>query len=196
MTSNSQCDDPNVVELKLVASIASGDRGALATLYDQYSSLLMGLGMKILNDRAEVEDLLHDVFVEVWQKAGSYDPARGSVRTWLCLRMRSRGLDRSKLSRRTRSESLTDSESAQRKLEETSASQPAPTVMRRERLLVALQALPDAQRKVIAMAYFSGLSCSEIADSLKVPIGTVKSRLAGARRGLERAVQGAAGAEA
>ena len=86
-----------------MASVAAGDTQALATLYDSYAPLLLGLGMKILQDRAEVEDLLHDVFVEVWQKAGSYEPARGTVRTWLCLRMRSRALDRTKLSRRTRS---------------------------------------------------------------------------------------------
>ncbi len=176
--------DENREELELVASMAAGDADALATLYDRYAPLLLGLGMKILRDKAEVEDLLHDVFVEVWQKAGSYEPSRGTVRTWLCLRMRSRALDRTKLSRRTRAESLDA-----RPIE---AGQPDSSggveVLQRERLAQALAGLTEPQRTVISMAYFQGLSCSEIAESLKVPIGTVKSRLAGAKRGLEKAM--------
>jgi RNA polymerase sigma-70 factor (ECF subfamily) len=177
--------DENAEELALVASVAAGDTSALATLYDRYAPLLLGLGMKILQDKAEVEDLLHDVFVEVWQKAGSYEPARGTVRTWLCLRMRSRALDRTKLSRRTRSESL--------EARATETPQPEPgnngvEVMQRERLAEALAGLSETQQTVISMAYFQGLSCSEISEVLKVPIGTVKSRLAGAKRGLEKAM--------
>ncbi len=177
--------DENLQELDLVAAVAAGETDALATLYDRYAPLLMGLAMKILQDKAEVEDLLHDVFVEVWQKAGSYDPARGTVRTWLCLRMRSRALDRSKLSRRSRAESLD--------ARPDEGSQEVPTnngveVLERERLAQALAGLTDSQRTVISMAYFQGLSCSEIATALEVPIGTVKSRLAGAKRGLEKAM--------
>ena len=185
MTGGLEQSNDNAQELELVASVAAGDTQALATLYDRYAPLLLGLGMKILRDRAEVEDLLHDVFVEVWQKAGSYEPARGTVRTWLCLRMRSRALDRTKLSRRTRSESL----------EARSIETPQPEVrgegvpvMQRERLAQALAQLTEPQQVVISMAYFQGLSCSEIAASLKVPIGTVKSRLAGAKRGLEKSM--------
>lgn len=175
----------NAEELELVASVAAGDTQALATLYDRYASLLLGLGMKILQDKAEVEDLLHDVFVEVWQKAGSYEPARGTVRTWLCLRMRSRALDRTKLSRRTRSESL---EARPVETGQVDISSEGVEVLQRERLAQALEGLSDPQRTVISMAYFQGLSCSEIANELQVPVGTVKSRLAGARRGLEKAM--------
>lgn len=177
--------DENAKELELVASVAAGDTQALATLYDQYAPLLLGLGMKILQDRAEVEDLLHDVFVEVWQKAGSYEPARGTVRTWLCLRMRSRALDRTKLSRRTRSESL---EARPVETPQPGEANEGVQVMQRERLAQALADLTEPQQVVISMAYFQGLSCSEIAESLKVPIGTVKSRLAGAKRGLEKSM--------
>lgn len=185
MPGGTEQSSENAEELELVASVAAGDTNALATLYDRYAPLLLGLGMKILQDKAEVEDLLHDVFVEVWQKAGSYEPSRGTVRTWLCLRMRSRALDRTKLSRRTRSESL----------EARPVETPQPVtkgegveVLQRERLAEALAGLSEPQRTVISMAYFKGLSCSEIASELKVPIGTVKSRLAGARRGLEKAM--------
>jgi len=175
-------------ELQLVASIAAGVTEALATLYDRYSTLLMGLGMKILRDTQEVEDVLHDVFVEVWEKAGTYDPDRGSVRTWLCLRMRSRSLDRCKLARRKRVDSLDTSETAASAYLSIPTGQSDSEVLGRDKLHEALHDLPDSQQMVISLAYFKGLSCSEIASDLGVPIGTVKSRLAGARKGLQRAM--------
>lgn len=178
-------------ELHLVASIAAGGTDALAALYDRYAGSLMSLGMRILKDRAEVEDLLHDVFVEVWEKAGTYDPARGSVRTWLCLRMRSRALDRCKLSRRRLSDALDESESAQGATGADLFNETAIEVLGRDRLHAALHQLPDPQKTVIVLAYFQGLSCSEIARDLDLPIGTVKSRLAGARKGLQQSMASA-----
>ena len=178
----------NEEELELVASMAAGATEALAALYDRYASLLMSLGMRILKDREEVEDLLHDVFVEVWEKAGSYDPARGSVRTWLCLRMRSRALDRCKLSRRRLTGALDESESGNGAIGPELVHEPSIEVLGRDRLRAALKQLPDTQHTVIVLAYFEGLSCSEIASTLDLPIGTVKSRLAGARKGLQQSM--------
>jgi RNA polymerase sigma-70 factor (ECF subfamily) len=175
-------------ELELVAAVSAGSTDALATLYDRYSKTLMSLGMRVLKDVAEVEDLLHDVFVEVWEKAGSYDPARGSVRTWLCLRMRSRALDRCKLARRRRVDQLDDPDSPVNGQGSAILAESAPEVLGRDKLHEAINDLPDPQQMVISLAYFQGLSCSEIAASLEVPIGTVKSRLAGAKRGLQRAM--------
>ena len=175
-------------ELELVAAVSAGSTDALATLYDRYSKTLMSLGMRVLKDVAEVEDLLHDVFVEVWEKAGSYDPARGSVRTWLCLRMRSRALDRCKLARRRRVDQLDDPDSLVKGQGSAILAESAPEVLGRDKLHEAINDLPDPQQMVISLAYFQGLSCSEIAANLEVPIGTVKSRLAGAKRGLQRAM--------
>lgn len=175
-------------ELELVAAVSAGSTDALATLYDRYSKTLMSLGMRVLKDVAEVEDLLHDVFVEVWEKAGSYDPARGSVRTWLCLRMRSRALDRCKLARRRRVDQLDDPDSLVKGQGSAILAESAPEVLGRDKLHEAINDLPDPQQMVISLAYFQGLSCSEIAANLDVPIGTVKSRLAGAKRGLQRAM--------
>jgi RNA polymerase sigma-70 factor (ECF subfamily) len=175
-------------ELALVAAVSAGSTDALATLYDRYSKTLMSLGMRVLKDLAEVEDLLHDVFVEVWEKAGSYDPARGSVRTWLCLRMRSRALDRCKLARRRRVDQLDDPDSLAKGQRDAVVAGSAPEVLGRDKLHEAINDLPDTQQMVISLAYFQGLSCSEIAANLDVPIGTVKSRLAGAKRGLQRAM--------
>ena len=89
-------------EASLVRAIASGDRAALARLYDLYSSLLFALGIRILRDRREAEDLLHDVFLEIWRSAADYDPDRGKVRTWLLIRMRCRAQDRLRSARVSR----------------------------------------------------------------------------------------------
>src|ERR1700760_2526308 len=83
-------------DTSLVNGAAAGDRDCLAGLYDRYAPALLAIGRRILGDRREAEDLLHDVFIEVWRQAGDYDESRGSVRAWLLMRMRSRALDRRK----------------------------------------------------------------------------------------------------
>src|ERR1041385_7882142 len=86
----------------LVAAMAAGDRAALATLYDRHAPLLLGLALRILRERRDAEDLLHDVFLEAWRTAKDFDPNRGRVRTWLAIRMRSRALDLQKSARGSR----------------------------------------------------------------------------------------------
>src|SRR6267154_1741358 len=86
----------------LVAAMASGDRAALATLYERHASLLLGLALRIVREKREAEDLLHDVFLEAWRSAKGFDPKRGRVRTWLAIRMRSRALDLQKSARVSR----------------------------------------------------------------------------------------------
>jgi RNA polymerase sigma-70 factor, ECF subfamily len=158
----------------LLGAIASGDRVALARLYDRYAPMLMAVGVRMLGVRGEAEDLLHDVFLEAWQRASTYDPTRGSVVTWLLVRLRSRALDR--LRSRKHSASPIDEpdqieEHAVR--EEDPALAPDRTTVRR-----ALESLTSEQRVVLELAYFHGLSQSEIALQIGVPIGTVKSRVA------------------
>src|SRR5215510_11625299 len=86
----------------LVAAMAAGDRAALATLYERHGSLLLGLALRIVRERREAEDLLHDVLLEAWRHAKEFDPKRGRVRTWLAIRMRSRALDLQKSARVSR----------------------------------------------------------------------------------------------
>src|SRR5262252_10544872 len=86
----------------LVAAMAAGDRAALATLYERHGSLLLGLALRIIREKREAEDLLHDVFLEAWRSAKDFDPKRGRVRTWLAIRMRSRALDLQKSARVSR----------------------------------------------------------------------------------------------
>src|SRR5499427_10475586 len=86
----------------LVAAMAAGDRTALALLYERHGSLLLGLALRIIREKREAEDLLHDVFLEAWRSAKDFDPKRGRVRTWLAIRMRSRALDLQKSARVSR----------------------------------------------------------------------------------------------
>ncbi len=166
--------DPDV---ELVAALARGDRAALAALYDKYASFLMSLALRIVRERREAEDLLHDVFLEAWRSAVDYDPTRGRVRTWLAIRMRSRALDRQKSARVSRVSSLGGDDPAIEHLASDVEVDGGPD---QQRVRAALGGLSTDQRQVVELAYFEGLTCSEIAARASVPIGTVKSRMAAA----------------
>ncbi|UJR82263.1 sigma-70 family RNA polymerase sigma factor [Sandaracinus amylolyticus] len=168
----------NEQDAALVLSIAAGDRDALATLYDRHAGALLALGLRILRERREAEDLVHDVFLEVWRRAHSYDPSRASVRAWLVLMMRSRSLDRRKSHAFARSAPLAHDPRV------APASESPAVLLDRARVAAALAALPEAQRDVLVLGYFEGLSSSEIAERLGAPIGTVKSRVAAALKAL------------
>jgi len=163
-------------DVELVVAAAGGDRGALAQLYDRYAALLLGVAQRILGSPREAEDLVHDVFLEAWKQAGHYDASRGSVRTWLLMRLRSRALDRKKAAANRAISMEAPGELAER---EVSLEDPA-LAPDRTRVRRVLLALPLEQRAVLELAYFEGLSSSEIATRLGTPIGTVKSRVAAA----------------
>ncbi len=162
-------------DASLVLAMAAGDRAAMASLYERHSGLLLGLAIRIVRDRREAEDLLHDVFLEAWRAAKDFDPKRGRVRTWLAIRMRSRALDLQKSARVSR-----NSGDAGLEVMVDETEQPSPD---HARVRGALAELGADQRRVLELAYFEGLSCSEIAERIAIPVGTVKSRIAA---GLER----------
>lgn len=159
-------------DVVLVAAMARGDRDALAKLYQRHAGVLLGLAIRIVKERREAEDLLHDVLLEAWRAAKDFDPKRGRVRTWLAIRMRSRALDLQKSARVSRNagdgglEVVPDDR-------QSAAASPDHAKVR-----AALGTLTTDQRAVVELAYFEGLSCSEIATKIAIPIGTVKSRLA------------------
>jgi RNA polymerase sigma-70 factor (ECF subfamily) len=159
----------------LCAAVAGGDRGALGQLYDRHAPVLMALGLRILGNRAQAEDVLHDVFLEAWHQARTFDPARGTVRAWLVTRMRSRCLDRK--SSATRQARVASELSHQGEVERR---QPGATdrTMDSQRLALHIAGLPAELAQVIELAYFDGLSSSEMAEHLHIPVGTVKSRMA------------------
>jgi RNA polymerase sigma-70 factor, ECF subfamily len=131
------------------------------------------VGVRILGSPREAEDLVHDVFLEAWLRARYYDAARGSVRTWLMLRLRSRALDRRRASQRSRVVALDEVKLEGKAGEGGSPGQGVDA--RRLRGLMA--ALPADQRTVLELSYFEGRTCAEIAQALDVPVGTVKSRM-------------------
>jgi RNA polymerase sigma-70 factor (ECF subfamily) len=163
--------DP-VDDVRLVSAVVRGDRGALASLYDRHSPILLALGVRILADRALAEDVLHDVFLEAWHHAAEFDGGRGTVRAWLITRMRSRCLDRrGKAVRGARLAEAAAKQSASPASEGIAGAD-------RDRVRRGVAGLPPELTAVIDLAYFDGLSASEIADRLALPVGTVKSRLA------------------
>ncbi len=170
-------------DVDLIIALARGQREALGELYDRHAGVMLALGLKLLRDRGEAEEILHDVFLEAWQRAGDFDPSRGSVRTWLMLRMRSRSLDRIKSHGRSRTASMGEN------LERIVGSAPAEaaSVTDANRVHGALAELPEDQRAVLELGYFGGLSCAEMSDQLGVPIGTVKSRIHAAMKKLRAA---------
>ncbi|MEZ4474111.1 MAG: sigma-70 family RNA polymerase sigma factor [bacterium] len=163
------------LDTRLVLGMAQGDKSALGQLYDRHAPLLLGVALRLLGDRPEAEDLVHDVLIEAWQRADTYDPARASVRSWLLLRLRSRALDRLRSARISRRAGVSDEDLARRPAEVVEDPALTPD---RGRLGQQVGQLPDAQHAVVQLIYFEGLSAREAADRLGVPMGTVKSRLA------------------
>jgi RNA polymerase sigma-70 factor (ECF subfamily) len=182
---------PDEEDVMMITAIAGGDRTRLGQLYDRYAPVLLAVGLKMLGNRREAEDLVHDVFLEVWKQSRYYDRARGSVRTWILMRARSRALDRMKSAAYARTVSVEERPAAQDPhvvAEEDPGLAPDRSAVRR-----ALASLPKEQRTVLELGYFEGLSSNEIAHRIDVPIGTVKSRVAAALAKLraELAVGGA-----
>ena len=162
-------------DAELLAHIATGDRQALAVLYRRHARTLRRLAQKRLG-RTDAEDLLHDVMLEVWQKAHSYDPTRGPVRAWLALRLRSRALDRLRAARRTCRADLSELDAAFEAERLATGDDPGRRYLQL-RVRRACAGLAPAERALLADTYALGLTGAEVADRLAVPLGTVKSRL-------------------
>ncbi len=164
-------------EADLLARIAHGDERALAELYDAMSSLAYGLALRIVGDADTAEDVVQDAFMRVWHRADRYEPSRGAARPWLLRVVRNVAIDRLRTAdARSRAETRSQTDVALAPVSE----RPEDTVGRAERarvLRAALAELPADQRRAIEIAYFEGLSHSEIATREKMPLGTVKTRI-------------------
>jgi RNA polymerase sigma-70 factor (ECF subfamily) len=171
--------------IELIRRMAAGDRDALARFYDLYAPLACGLLRRMLRDVDEAAEVLQEVFWELWRAAGEYDPQRGSPEAWVTVRARSRGIDRVRSVRRREEMFVAP-------IGETAAAVPdtgGNPVESREMARGFLRELPAEQREVIALAYLQGMTQSEIAARLGLPLGTVKTRT---RLGMER-LRGMAG---
>jgi RNA polymerase sigma-70 factor, ECF subfamily len=151
----------------------AGDHGALEELYDRYGDLLYSLVLRIVGRPADAEDVLQEAWVQVWRSASRYDPARGTVAAWLVTVARSRAIDRVRsLGSRQRAETAAGAVPSP---PSEDASAGATRGQMRDRIGAALEGLPPPVRQVLELAYFEGLSQSEISTRLSVPLGTVKS---------------------
>lgn len=159
-------------DLQIIRKLQSGEKNALGELYDRHSPLMYGTALRILRTSSDAEDALQDAWVQVWNGVGSYDPGRGSVASWLVTIARTRALDRYR--------SLASKRRVQAELEAAPAPEsndPREDVTRiglREKVAAALGGLDPKTRQVLEIAYFEGLSQTEIAERLKTPLGTVK----------------------
>ena len=170
-----QPDPPQLPDVELLHAVARGDEAALARLYDSYRVILFGLLVRILNSREEAEDVLQDVFIQIWRRAKDFDEKRGRPFTWLVTLTRSRGIDRLRqLGARQR---LAVSAEHDRSEEASDALSDTIKVAQKEIVKSALAQLPEEQRNTLVLAYFEGLTQSEIASRLGAPLGTVKTRM-------------------
>ena len=170
-------------DVELFRCIANGDTAALGQLYDAHGKKLFALAFRILNDHKEAEDVVQEVFLQVWEKAATLDPRQGRPLAWVTTSTRNKAIDRLRSAqRRVR---LVEAAGAQWAVE---VGAPQATVRTEkfsddeaELVRAALARLPREQRRAIEMAFFGGLTQTEIAANLKEPLGTVKARI---RRGM------------
>ena len=169
--------DDRLADQATLVRMARGDHGALGELYDRHARLVFSLALRILQNSADAEDVVQEVFAQVWTQAARYDSARGAVAAWMLTMTRSRAIDRLR-SRRSRPESPSESQvvenvpdaAVRQDLQLLSGEQVA-------NLQRALNELPAAQRVALELAYYEGLSHVEVAARLSEPLGTVKTRI-------------------
>ena len=157
----------------LLARVASGDDDALGGLYDRFGRVAYGLALRILRDERLAEDAVQDAFLTVWRQAASFRPERANARTWVLTFVHRRAVDLVRREQRRRTDPLAPE--AEPTTETTAEA--AELKQRREAVQRALAQLPEEQRRPIELAYYGGLSQSELAERLGEPLGTIKSRM-------------------
>ena len=185
MSNGAAQDDNRAEEFELLRRIAQRERAAFESLYDRYVNILYATALKFVKEDADAQDVVQDVFIQIWDKAKLYDPAKGKPLTWALTLTRNRSIDRIRaIQRRTR---LRDEFEQETFMDESAGVREALSGVdaseKGQILRSAVNQLSPQQRKVIELAYFGGLTQTEIAEKLGEPLGTVKAR---ARRGLLR----------
>ena len=167
-------DEPRTLEGLLVA-IAAGDREAFSDLYDEVSGTVFGLAKKVVVDPSRAQEIAQDVLLEVWRKAGDFDPARGSAMTWIAVMTRRRAIDvvRSSESSRAREELV----GVQGGADPDPVSDDVVSLDEHRQVRKAMNALTDLQREALELAFFNDLTHRQVAEELGAPLGTVKTRI-------------------
>lgn len=166
----------------LLLAVSSGDQAAFAELYDMLSQRVFGLILRVLVNRSQSEEVLQEVFLEIWQSASRFAPNKGQGRTWVMTIAHRRAVDRV---RSSQSSTDRDVRAGLRDIgvAHDSVAEQVELSIEGERVTAALSALPDAQREAIVLAYYGGYSQNEISVLLGAPLGTIKTRM---RDGLTR----------
>jgi len=167
----------------LLIRVEGGDQEAMAALFDRYSGIVYSVAMRVLKDTGQAEDVMQDVFIQLWKKPGTFVSGRGSLGGWLVVVARNRAID--SLRRRRPTDSVEDVVLASST--DLAAEAERNTLM--EKVRIYLHQLPPEQRKSVEMAYFEGMSHSEIAEKTGDPLGTVKTRIRLALITLRKAMQ-------
>jgi RNA polymerase sigma-70 factor (ECF subfamily) len=161
---------------RLLSRVAGGDQQAFAELYDVLVPRVLGLVRRVLVDHAQSEEVTQEIFLEVWQTAPRFDPTKGSASTWIMTMAHRRAIDRIRASQAGRDRDvrigIRDLATPYDNVAET-----VETTIEHERVQAAMTQLTELQRQAVTLAYYGGLSQSEVAETLSVPLGTVKTRL-------------------
>jgi RNA polymerase sigma-70 factor (ECF subfamily) len=180
----------NVAEadVDLVQRLAAGDRDAVAELYDRHAARVLGLAYRVVRNSSDAEDVVQEVFSQAWRTAPNYNPARGTVAGWLLMMARTRAIDRLR-ARQARRDA--DGDPDLDAIPSHDASLPEQLIADQEaaRVRDALLTLPSEQKTALELAYFEGLTQTEIAERLQTPLGTVKTRIRTALASLRRSVR-------
>ena len=176
-------DNDLEAEIALLHRIGQGDRRSFEELYDRFSGVLFSTGYRVLNNQEAAEDVLQDVFIQIWEKAALYDPARGKPMTWAITLARNKAIDRLRSTQR-RSRLQDDLEHEAQTVEQfddKNSFDAVSSVETGEMVREAIKKLSKDQREAIELAFFSSLTQTEISERLGEPLGTVKARI---RRGM------------
>lgn len=167
---------PAASDGELLAQVARGDQDAYSELYDRYAGIVFGVIRRVLRDPAQSEEVAQEVLVEAWRIAARYDPARGSVRTWLCTMAHRRAVDRvrSEQASRDRIERVARDRQV---IDHDVVSEAVTSRLEHQQVRDALGTLTDLQREAIELAYYGGHSYREVSELLGAPLGTVKTRM-------------------
>jgi RNA polymerase sigma factor (sigma-70 family) len=181
---------PSGWELEVRDRVVAGDDAALREVYDQYASFVYGIAARVIGDPRAAEDVSQDVFVGFWERPAAFDPARGSLRTWLGTLTHRRAVDhvRREEARRRRTE-----RDAGRALAAPDVEEMATALLTAERVRAAVDVLPEEQRRAVQLAYFGGKTYRQVAEVLGIPEGTAKSRLRLALRRIADALEAEGG---
>lgn len=168
-------------EIELLRRVGQGDRGSFEQLYDRFSGVLFSIAYRMLKNQEAAEDVLQDVFIQIWKKAPLFDPTRGKPMTWAVTLTRNRAIDLMRSSQRRSNLQESMQQELEEHFDDRSSFDAVASDEMNKQVRDAIQKLSEDQRTAIELAFFSSMTQAEIAEHLNEPLGTIKARI---RRGM------------